>query len=264
MKRDLIWTPFILLLIRDIKRFYKVKVQTILMPIINYSLYLIIFGVSLGRAVRINEEFSYLQFIIPGLITLGAVNNAFQNGSSSVFVMKITGEVIDIKSTTLTTQQIIWAITLSSLFRGFIVGCLTLILGELFHYFYQGSWLPIHNFPALLLFIILGGAAFGKVGLACGIWARSFDHVGAISGFIILPLIYLGGVFFDLDKLSAFWQGVSLINPLFYFVNGIRWSFLGFSDISPLQALCVSILSLACIHGLTILAVRNGKFYRIS
>ena len=264
MLNKLTWIPFVMFLLRDLKRFYKVKVQTIVMPIINYILYLVIFGVSLGRVVKINDELSYLQFIIPGLITLGAVNNAFQNGSSSIFVMKITGEIIDIKSTTLSFQQIIWAVTLSSLTRGLIVSLLTLCVGELFHYFYEGFFLPIHSFSGLLFFIIVGGAAFGQVGLACGIWAKSFDHVGAISGFIVLPLIYLGGVFFDLDKLSLFWQKISLINPLFYFVNGMRWSFLGKSDIAFSHAALVSVVSLIIIYSLCFLVVRKGRFYRIS
>ena len=264
MKRDLTWTPFLFLFYRDIKRFYKVKIQTILMPLINYSLYLIIFGVSLGKVVRIHPEFTYLEFIIPGLITLGAMNNAFDNGSSSLFTMKITGEIIDMKTTALHGQQIIWAVTLSGLLRGLIVALLILGLGQVFHYFYQGSWLSVHSVPFLLVFVCLGGVVFSKVGLAVGIWSRSFDHIGAIRGFIILPLIYLGGVFFDLDKLSLIWQKASLFNPLFYFVNGIRWSFLGEADISPVNALWVSLTALGIAHAVSVWVIRKGTFTRLA
>lgn len=262
MKRELIWTPFLYLLYRDVKRFYKVKIQTVLMPMINYSLYLIIFGVSLGSVINIHEHFTYLQFIIPGLVTLGAVNNAFENGSSSLFTMKITGEIIDLKSTALHIQQIIWAVTLSGLMRGIIVSLLTLGLGEVFHYFHQGVWLPIHNGFVLLVFIVMGGAVFAQVGLAVGMWSRSFDQIGAVRGFVILPLIYFGGVFFDLEKLASFWQAASLFNPLFYFVNGIRWSLLGEADVSPVRAFVMVVIALAFAHFLAWFFTRKGSFAR--
>ena len=261
MKRDLFWTPFVILLIRDIKRFYKVKIQTILMPLINQCLYLVIFGVSLGQVIELNENFTYLQFLIPGLITLSFTNGSFQNGSSSIFVMKITGDIIDIKSTSLKIQQIIWAFTLSGLLRGLIVGFLTLCVGEVFHYWYQGSWLPIHSMWGMVLFTVIGGCVFAKIGLSVGIWSKSFDHIGAIGGFVILPLIYLGGVFFDLDKLSLFWQKVSYFNPLFYFINGIRWSFLGEADVHPVEAFYFSIVSLVVVHIITYFITKKGRFY---
>lgn len=262
IKRELIWTPFLFLLYRDVKRFYKVKIQTVLMPLVTYSIYLIIFGVSLGRVINIHESFTYLEFIIPGLITLGAMNNAFENGSSSLFTMKITGEIIDLKSTALHPQQIIWAMTLSGLLRGIVVGSLTLGLGEVFHYFYQGVWLPVHSISGLLAFIILGGAVFAQIGLSVGIWSRSFDHIGAVRGFIILPLIYFGGVFFDLEKLAPFWQTASLFNPLFYFVNGIRWSVLGEADISPVRALTMVFMILILAHFIAWFFVKRGSFAR--
>ena len=261
MKKNLTWIPFLALLIRDMNRFYKVKVQTILMPLINHSLYLVIFGVSLGKLIRINN-FSYLHFIIPGLVTLGVINNAFQNGSSSLFGMKITGEIIDIKSTTLNFQQIIWAITLSSLIRGMLVGSATLVLGQCFHYFYEGSWIAIHSFPWLIVFMILGGAIFAKIGLFVGLWSKNFDQIGAISGFVILPLIYLGGIFFDLDKLSPFWQKVSLFNPVFYFVNGVRYGFLGESDIAITHAFWIALIGLIAAHCLASWSVFKGSYYR--
>lgn len=261
MKKNLTWTPFFSLLIRDVSRFYKVKVQTILMPIVNHSLYLVIFGVSLGKLITINN-FPYLHFIIPGLVALGVINNSFSNGSSSVFVMKITGEIIDIKSTSLHLQHIIWAITLSSLFRGIIVGSLTAILGELFYYFYESSWIPIYSFPWLITFMCLGGAIFAKIGLFVGLWSKNFDQVGAISGFVILPLIYLGGIFFDLDQLSPFWKQVSLFNPVFYFVNGIRYGFLGQADVDPMHALVAALVGLILAHILASWSVSKGSYIR--
>ena len=261
MKRNLVWYPFLALFIRDMHRFYKVKIQTLVMPIITYSLYLVIFGISLGKLITINE-LSYLNFIIPGLVALGVINNSFQNGSSSVFIMKITGEIIDIKSTTLHFQQIIWAITLSSLIRGIFVGFLTIGVGQLFHYFYEGSWISIHHLSWLVTFMVLGGAIFSKIGLFVGLWSKSFDHISAIGGFIILPLIYLGGIFFDLDKLSPIWQKISLFNPVLYFVNGIRYGFLGQSDIPIIESFSIALLGLLAAHLLACYSVFKGSYHK--
>lgn len=262
VKKDLKWTPFIFFFYRDVSRFFKVKVQTILAPLVSQTLYLIIFGVSLGRVVNISDQFSYLQFIIPGLVAMSLINQSFQNGSSSVFSMKITGEIIDIKSTALNIQQIIFALAFSGLMRGLIVSLLTLSLGEVFHFYFEGAFLPLHSFVYLIGFLLVGGVVFAMLGFSVGIWSKTFDHIGAFSGFVILPLIYLGGVFFDLDTLSPFWQKVSVFNPLLYFVNGVRYSFLGVSDIPVFQSFAFVFLSLFVAYGLACLSALKGTFQR--
>ena len=261
-KKNLLITPFLFFFYRDISRVFKVKVQTIFAPLISQTLYLIIFGVSLGRVVTISDQFSYLEFIIPGLVAMSLINQSFQNGSSSIFSMKITGEIIDIKSTALNVQQIIFAVACSGLLRGLIVSCLTLIMGELFHFYFEGSFLPLHSVLWLIVFLGLGGVVFAMLGFSVGIWSRTFDHIGAIGSFIILPLIYLGGVWFDLDTLSPFWQKVSILNPLLYFVNGIRYSFLGVSDIPVVQAFWLVFLSLFVVYILAYLMTFKGSFQR--
>ena len=261
-KKNLRWIPFLFFLYRDIRRFLKVVVQTVFTPLMSQSLYLVIFGVSLGKVVRISEQFSYLQFIIPGLIAMSLINQSFQNGSSSIFSMKITGEIIDIKSTAINIQQVIWGVALSGLTRGVIVSFLTLSLGEVFHYIYEGHFLPMHNFFWFIAFLLIGGVVFAMLGFAVGIWSKTFDHIGAISGFVILPLVYLGGVFFDLDTLSPFWQKISVFNPLLYFVNGIRYSFLGVSDIPIHKAFSLVFLSLFASYALACLSAMKGTFQR--
>ncbi len=261
-KKELIWTPFLFFIYKDLSRVYRVKVQTILSPLISQALYLVIFGVSLGKVVKISDQFSYLQFIIPGLVALTLINQSFQNGTSSIFAMKFTGEIIDIKSTALNVQQIIWGAAVSGFVRGLIVSLLTLILGEVFHLFFERHLLPVHNFLWFVSFLTLGGMAFAMLGFSVGIWAKTFDHVGAISSFIILPLIYLGGVFFDLDTLSTFWQKVSIFNPLLYFINGIRYSLLGISDIPVLQSFAAVFLSLIGAYALACVVAFKGTFQR--
>lgn len=262
IKKELRWTPFLFFLFRDVSRFLKVKVQTILAPIASQSLYLIIFGVSLGRVVKISDQFSYLQFIIPGLTAMSLINQSFQNGSSSIFSMKITGEIIDIKSTALNIQQIIFGVAFSGLMRGLIVSLLTLCMGEIFHFYFEGHFLPLHSFLWLIVFLLVGGMVFSMIGFAVGVWSKTFDHIGAISSFVILPLIYLGGVFFDLDTLSPFWQKVSIVNPLLYFVNGVRYSFLGSSDIPALHSFTIVFVSLFIAYGIAVLSAIRGTFQR--
>lgn len=262
VKKDLKWTPFIFFFYRDVSRFFKVKIQTIFVPLMSQALYLIIFGVSLGKVVKISDQFSYLQFIIPGLAAMSLINQSFQNGSSSVFTMKFTGEIIDIKSTALNIQQIIFALAFSGLLRGLIVSLLTLSLGELFHFYFEGYFFPLQSFAWLVVFLIMGGMVFAMLGFSVGMWSKTFDHIGTFGGFVLLPLVYLGGVFFDLDTLSPFWQKLSLFNPLFYFVNGVRYSFLGVSDMPVMQAFNFVFISLFGSYLLAFFSAYKGSFRR--
>ena len=262
-KNNLYWTPFLFFFFRDVKRFFRVKVQTIVTPLISQALYLVIFGVSLGKVVRVSEEFSYLQFIIPGLVAMSLIQQSFANGSSSIFSMKITGEIIDIKTTAISPKQMIFAIACSGLLRGLIVSLLTLTIGQMFHLYFEGSFLSIVHFPLLLLFLALGGLCFAMLGFSIGVWAKSFDHMGAISAFVILPLVYLGGVWFDLDTLSSFWQSVSVFNPLFYLINGVRYSFLDLADVSFFKALAMVSVSVIVSYGVAyFMVLKGGSFYR--
>ncbi len=258
--QELVWTPFFALFSREIQRFFKVLAQTIFIPAINSFIYLLIFGVSLGRNIQAPGGLSYLEFLIPGLIMMGCMNNSYQNGSSSLLGMKFGGEIIDIKASPLTIQHIIWAMSLGGLCRGLVVGLVVLVSGELFYYFYESSFLiPAHPFY-FLFFCIIGGLTFTKLGIAVAFWAKTFDHVSAIGGFIILPLIYLGGVFFSLSNLSDFWVKVSYFNPLLYFINGVRYGVLGISDVPVGTALCVSLLALLLFHLTAVWTLKKGSY----
>lgn len=259
-KQELIWTPFLILLLREVQRFFKVLAQTIFIPAINSFIYLLIFGVSLGKNIKVLEGISYLEFLIPGLVMMGCMNNSYQNGSSSLLGMKFGREIVDIKASPLTVQQIIWAMSLGGLCRGLVVGLVVFISGELFYYFYENTWLiPAHPFY-FILFCVIGGLAFTKLGVAVAFWAKTFDHVSAIGGFIILPLIYLGGVFFSLENLSPFWIKFSYFNPLLYFINGVRYGVLGVSDIPVHLAFWVSLLGLLLFHLLAVWTLKKGSY----
>ncbi len=255
------WLPFAAFFKREIHRFSKVFVQTIFIPVINASLYLVIFGISLGSRLHL-EGLSYLEFIIPGLVMMSCLSNAFQNSASSILSLKFAGDIVDVRVSPMTIQQTLWALAFGGVCRGVFVGGLVLLIGELFHFYYLDRWLIPHSAGGLLVFSILAGLVFSKMGVVIALWARTFDHIGAVGGLVITPLTYLGGVFFSLDMLSPFWQKVSLFNPILYFINGVRWSLIGVSDVIPAVSLIVSVLALILCHAAGVFMIKNSRYYR--
>jgi ABC-2 type transport system permease protein len=244
-------TPFLFLFRKECHRFMKVLVQTVLTPLISSTLYLLIFGVSLGGNIQLDSQTGagkYLAFLIPGLMMMGLMNNAFQNSSSSLVSSKFTGDIEDLGIVPLSRNNIIWALSLASVVRGVLVAAMTLLAGEAFFYVQYGQLLPVEHPLWLLYFLTMGGLVFGQMGMMTAFWAKSFDQLSAVSTFVILPLTYLGGVFISIRQLHPVWQTVSLMNPLFYFINGLRFSVLGTADVSVLQSACLAAVSLAVVY----------------
>lgn len=262
MQQELRWTPFLSLLWREIRRFMKVVVQTVLAPLINSSLYLLIFGVSLGRSIDLGRDVPYLAFLIPGLVMMGCLNNAFSNASSSVVGSKFQGELEDYKVSPLNYSQIVWALGLGGLARGLMVAVVTFIVGQAFYFNQLGVFLSVQNWPLLLLFLSIGGLSFAMMGLSVALWANTFDHLSAFGSFILLPLIYLGGVFYSIDTLPAFWQVISRFNPLLYLINGVRYAILGVSDVSISSAVAMSFLLLFLFYFISFISFKRGSFQR--
>ena len=254
-------TAFIFLFRRECHRFFKVLVQTVLTPVISASLYLLVFGVSLGQHVDI-AGVRYLAFLIPGLMMMGLMNNAFQNSSSSLVSSKFTGDIEDLAVVPLTRSQIIWAMSLASVVRGGMVALTTLIVGEVFYYFqYQELLIPEHPIW-LLYFVVMAGLVFGQLGLMAAFWARTFDQLSAVSTFVILPLTYLGGVFISLNQLPGWWQTLSLVNPLFYFINGLRYSMIGVSDLDVMPSALLAFVFCIALHALAHRVISRVTFSR--
>lgn len=262
LARNVRWVPFLTLIEREIRRFMKVIVQTVVTPFVSSTLYLMIFGISLGRQIVFANGLPYLAFLIPGLVMMGCLNNAFQNSSSSIVSSKFSGDLEDLKAAPFSAAQIIWALILAALVRGATVGVITFFVGEGAYYLNFGKLLPIANPAALFAFMILGGLAFACLGVTVAFWARTFDQLSAVSGFILMPLIYLGGVFFSVDNLPPFWKSVSLFNPLLYMINGVRYGILGQADVAPLTALGVSVLAFAVTFALAMHSLKRGSFQR--
>lgn len=256
------YVGFKTLFVKECQRFFKVAGQTIISPLISTTLYLLIFGVNLGERISDQNGVNYLQFIIPGLVALGLLNNAYQNAASSVIISKFHGDLQDLKVVPLSPRQIIWAYALAGTMRGMLIGLAIILVGQGFYLTQYGTLLGIEHFILMMVFVLMGGMTFSLLGLSVAIYASNFDQVNAVGTFVILPLIYLGGLFFSIENMHWFWKSVSYANPLLYVINGIRFSFLGVSDIHPVIALPTCLCFVVLTYVLARRAVRKGSYTR--
>lgn len=254
--------PFLTFFKREILRFWKVVIQTVVTPLMSSFLYLVVFGVSLGQNVDLNLGVSYLSFLVPGLMMMGLMNNAFQNSSSSIVVAKFTGELTDYKIVPLTEIAMVVAWALGSVVRGGLVALVTFFVGSVMNYYQSGEWIGIEHPFVLIYFLITGGLVFGMIGIVAAAWAKNFDQMGAVSAFFLLPLTYFGGVFMSLKNLSEFWQQVTLWNPVLYFVNGLRYGVLGISDIQVQKSMLICLISTLVLAVLARYSLKKGSFQR--
>lgn len=255
-------TGFLTVFEREIARFLKVIVQTILSPLVSSFLYLLIFGVSLGEKMGETHGVSYLSFLIPGLMMMTLINNSFQNSSSSISSSKFSGDMEDLKVAPLSNNEIIWAMSLASLVRGMIVAAITYFVGTVFMYVREGEFLSLAHPLLAIYFLVLSGLIFGLIGICVAFWAKTFDQMSAFSAFILLPLTYLGGVFISIENLHPVWQYLSKANPLLYLINGLRYGILGVSDVPPLASAVISLIGFLMFYICARIFLKKGSFQR--
>jgi ABC-2 type transport system permease protein len=254
--------PFLSLLKKEVARFFKVILQTVLTPAINSALYLLIFGLSIGNKIGSIQGTPYLLFLIPGLITMGAINNAFQNSSSSITVSKFGGDLEDLKVAPITPFQIVWAMSIAGMIRALLISFMIFGMGQLFFYVLYGEILSFYSVPYFLLYLILASLSFSHLGIFIGFFSKSFEQITLFSTFILLPLTYLGGVFFALDDLHPIWQKIAQFNPIFYFINGVKYGMLGIKDVSNFHSMIASFLFYVLSYFLAYVSVKKGSFTR--
>jgi ABC-2 type transport system permease protein len=223
------WLGLRTLLGKEVRRFLRVPGQTVLSPLISTSLYFVVFGVSLGGRMEQVTGQPYLPFIVPGLIFLGMANNAFLNSSSSLFIMKIQGTVVDLLVAPLGPGEILLGFVGGAMVRGLIVGLLTWAVALLF------SPLQLAHPAATFAFLVGTAYVFSVLGLIAAVWAEKFEQINFFPTFVMLPLTFLGGVFYSVKQLPEPWHTVSLFNPMVYMVEGLRYGMLGSSVFPPLQ-----------------------------
>jgi ABC-2 type transport system permease protein len=229
------------LLYKELLRFYKVAFQTLLAPVLTALLYLLVFGHVLAEHVQAFPGVRYTAFLIPGLMMMSVLQNAFANSSSSLIQSKITGNLIFILMTPLSHVELYLGFVLAAVLRGVAVGV--------------GVYLVA---LVLLLFAVLSSAVLATLGVIAGLWADKFDQLAGFQNFIIMPLTFLSGVFYSIHSLPPFWQGLSHFNPFFYMIDGFRYGFFGVSDVSPWRSLAIVLAALAGLAGLSLELLRRG------
>ena len=239
------------LLFKEVKRFYKVAFQTVAAPVLTAVLYLMIFGHVLeGREVY--GRLSYTAFLIPGLVMMSVLQNAFANTSSSLIQSKVTGNLVFVLLAPLSHFEFYAAYILAAVFRGIVVG-----LGVFLITLWFG--LPSLEHPIwILAFAFLGAAILGSLGLIAGIWADKYDQLAAFQNFIIMPATMLSGVFYSIHSLPPAWQVVSHFNPFFYMIDGFRFGFFGVSDVSPWSSLAIVLCFFAVVSAVALRLLQKG------
>lgn len=240
------------LLYKEVLRFWKVGFQTVAAPVITSILYLLVFGHVLEERVQVYEGVSYTAFLLPGLIMMAVLQNAFANSSSSLIQSKIMGSLVFILLTPLSYKAWFAAYVGSSVVRGLAVGLGVLLIT---------GWFTSLSVVAplwIIVFALLGAGLMGALGVVAGLWAEKFDQMAAFQNFIIMPLTFLSGVFYSIHSLPDFWQQVSHLNPFFYMIDGFRYGFFGVSDVSPWVSLAVVGLAFAAVAALTLQLLRTG------
>ena len=237
---------------KEVLRFGKVLLQTLIAPVIASLLYLLVFGHVLTGRVEVFPGVSYIAFLVPGLVMMSVIQNSFANSSSSLIQSKVTGNILFILLTPLSNLEFFLAFIGAAAVRGLIVG-LGVYLAAMFF-----VDVPVQHLGYILLFAVLGSAVLGTLGVIAGIWAEKFDQLAGFQNIIILPLSFLSGVFYSIHSLPLFWQRLSHFNPFFYMIDGFRYGFFGVSDVSPLLSLAVVALFFVALSGLTLLMLKTG------
>ncbi len=245
-------TGFHTLLYKELLRFWKVAFQTVAGPVLSALLYLVIFAQALGEHVRVFEGVPYTAFLVPGLVMMSILQNAFANSASSLIQSKITGNLVFVLVTPISHLEFFGAYVLASVARGLVVGAGVLAVTV---------WFVDLRLAAplwALAFALLGSALLGVLGLLAGIWADKFDQIAAFQNFLVLPLSMLSGVFYSIHTLPALWQQISRLNPFFYMIDGFRYGFFGASDVAPAASLLVVAVSFALLAALTLRLLHSG------
>ena len=246
------WRGMLTLFGKEVRRFLKVSMQTLLTPIVTALLYLLVFGHVLEDQVQTYAGLTYSAFIIPGLIMMTMIQNAFANSSSSLIQSKVGGSLVFVLLAPLSSLEFYLAFVAAAIGRGILVGV------GVYAATYWFAPLPIYSLLNVVIFGILASATLGTLGIIAAIWADHFEQLSAFQNFIILPLSFLSGVFYSIHSLPLVWQGISRFNPFFYMIDGFRYGFFGISDVAPSISLLVTTGFLLVLSALCLLLLYKG------
>jgi len=237
---------------KETNRFLRIWVQTLLPPAITMSLYFVIFGSLIGSRIGDMGGFSYMEFIVPGLIMMAVITNSYSNVASSFFSAKFQRNVEELLVAPVPNYLIVLGYVGGGMARGMLVGVIVTILSMFF------VDIQIHNLAIIIITVVLTSMLFALGGLINAIYAKTFDDISIIPTFVLTPLTYLGGVFYSLTMLPGFWQNVAALNPIVYMVNAFRYGFLGVSDVSLTLALTVVISFIVVMFSFALYLINRG------
>lgn len=246
------WIGFCTILRREIVRFMRIWTQTLLPSVVSMVLYFIIFGNLIGPRIGEMGGVAYIEFLVPGLVMMAIITNAYTNVVFSFFSSKFQKNIEELLVAPLTSSIILWGYVLGGIIRGLLVGLLVILIALFF------TQLKIQNLGITILIAFLTAFLFSVAGLLNGIFAKKFDDVNIVPTFILTPLTYLGGVFYSTSMLSELFQKLTYINPIFYMVNAFRYGMLGYSDVDIQTSFIIILLFILMGYGLTLWLLKKG------
>ncbi len=256
MRTDAMLTAYKTIVVREIRRFMRIWPQTLLPPAVTMTLYFIIFGNLIGSRIGVMGGFDYMSFIVPGLIMMSVITSSYANVVSSFFSMKFQRSIEELLVSPVPNWIILAGYVTGGMARGLGIGLIVTLLSLGF------TQLSIHHLPMVILTVFLTSALFSLGGFINAMLATKFDDISIVPTFVLTPLTYLGGVFYSIDLLPGFWQGVSMINPILYMVNAFRYGILGVSDVNPYVALGMILLFIAILSAISLRMLARGKGIR--
>lgn len=237
------WIAFTTIFIKEVRRFMRIWLQTLLPPAITMTLYFVIFGQLIGKRVGAMDGFDYMAFIVPGLVMMSIITNSYSNISSSFFSNKFQHSVEELLVAPVHPLTMLLGYVAGSVARGLMVGAIVMLVSMYF------TELHIHNWGFVVLTTLMAATVFSLGGFINAMMATKFDDIAIVPTFIIQPLTYFGGVFYSISLLPEFWQNVSLLNPILYMVNAFRYGILGISDINVYYALLMLLVFTLLLGG---------------
>jgi len=256
MRTDAMFTAFNTIVLREVRRFTRIWPQTLLPPAVTMTLYFIIFGNLIGSRIGEMGGFNYMAFIVPGLIMMAVITSSYANVVSSFFSMKFQRSIEELLVSPVPNWVILAGYMAGGMARGLGIGLIVTLVSLAF------TDLSIHNLPMVILTVFLTSALFAVGGFINAMLATKFDDISIVPTFVLTPLTYLGGVFYSIDMLPAFWQGVSMINPILYMVNAFRYGILGVSDVNPYIALGMILVFITIFSAVALRMLERGKGIR--
>lgn len=244
------------LAVKETNRYLRIWVQTLVPPVITTSLYFVIFGNLIGGRIGQMEGFSYMEFIVPGLIMMSVITSSYANVSSSFFSQKFQKNIEELLVAPVPTHIIIWGFVIGGLGRSVLVGTLVTIISLFFVPLHVYSW------SIVIITLLMTAILFSLAGLLNGIFAQSFDDVSIVPTFVLQPLTYLGGVFYAISMLPPIWQAISKINPIVYMISGFRYGFLGTIDVPIISSLIILVLFISVLYAVCWYLIDRGRGLR--